>query len=130
MPGLKPLSHFSEREAQGDPNLKHWATSLGVPISKNRFSSLIGDSCSAENDDRKTTARFDVWGGESLSCLGDQVDGAEDAGGDGLDFVEVLHLETVAVFFDEGFVIVGWEFGPGVEGGVVDVDFDVVLAGL
>jgi hypothetical protein len=72
----------------------------------------------------------DVWGGESLSCLGDQVDGAEDAGGDGLDFVEVLHLEAVAVFFDEGFVVVGWELGPGVESGVVDVDLDVVLAGL
>ena len=58
------------------------------------------------------------------------MDGAEDAGGDGLDFVEVLHLEAVAVFFDEGFVVVGRECGPGVEGGVVDVDLDVVLAGL
>ena len=58
------------------------------------------------------------------------MDGAEDAGGDGLDFVEVLHLEAVAVFFDEGFVVVGRERGPGVEGGVVDVDLDVVLAGL
>ena len=68
------------------------------------------------------------FGGDgSLRSAGDQVDGAEDAGGDGSDFVEVLHLEAVAVFFDEGFVVVGWERGPGVEGGVVDVDFDVVL---
>ena len=66
----------------------------------------------------------------SLGVLGDEVDGAEDAGGDGLDFVEVLHLEAVAVFFDEGFVVVGRKRGPGVEGGVVDVDLDVVLAGL
>ena len=66
----------------------------------------------------------------SLDVLGDEVDFAEDAGGDGLDFVEVLHLEAVAVFFDERFVVVGREFGPGVEGGVVDVDLDVVLAGL
>ena len=43
----------------------------------------------------------------SLSSLGDEVDLAEDAGGDGLDFVEVLHLEAVAVFVDEGFVVVG-----------------------
>ena len=56
------------------------------------------------------------------------MDLAEDAGGDGLDFVEVLHLEAVAVFFNEGFEVVGREFGPCVEGGVVDVDFDVVLA--
>ena len=47
-----------------------------------------------------------------------------------MDFVEVLHLEAVAVFFDEGFVVVGRERGPRVEGGVVDVDLDVVLAGL
>ena len=65
-----------------------------------------------------------------MGGVGDEVDGAEDAGGDGLDFVEVLHLEAVAVFFDEGFVVVRGECGPGVEGGVVDVDFDVVLAGL
>jgi len=72
---------------------------------------------------------FLLWR-SSLGVLGDEVDGAEDAGGDGLDFVEVLHLEAVAVFFYQGFVVVGWELGPGVEGGVVDVDFDVVLAGL
>ena len=66
----------------------------------------------------------------SHGVLGDELDGAEEAGGDGLDLVEVLHLETVAVFFDEGFVVVGRELGPGVEGGVVDVDLDVVLAGL
>lgn len=58
------------------------------------------------------------------------MDGAKEAGRDGLDFVEVLHLEAVAVFFDERFVVVGWERGPGVEGGVVDVDLEVVLAGL
>ena len=66
----------------------------------------------------------------SFGVLGDEVDGAQEAGGDGSDLVEVLHLEAVAVFFYEGFVVVGWERGPGVEGGVVDVDFDVVLAGL
>src|SRR5260370_24166532 len=66
----------------------------------------------------------------SLGFLGCEVDGAEEAGGDGLDFVEVLHLEAVAVFFYEGFVVVGRERGPGVEGGVVDVDFYVVLSGL
>ena len=66
----------------------------------------------------------------SLDVLGDEVDGAEDPGGDGLDFVEVLHLEAVAVFFYEGFVVVGRKLGPGVEGGVVDVDLDMVLAGL
>ena len=32
-------------------------------------------------------------------------------------------------FVDEGFVIVGRQGGPGVEGGVVDADLDVVLAG-
>ena len=69
-------------------------------------------------------------GGESLGALSDEVDGAEDAGGDGFDFVEILHLEAVAVFFDEGFVVVRGKCGPGVEGGVVDVDLDVVLAGL
>ena len=71
-----------------------------------------------------------IWPNSSFGLLGDEVDGAEDAGGDGLDLVEVLHLETVAVFFDEGFVVVGRELGPGVEGGVVDVNLDVVLAGL
>jgi hypothetical protein len=76
--------------------------------------------------------RNDDFGGAigSLGVLGDEVDGAEEAGGDGLDFVEVLHLEAVAVFFYEGFVVVRREGGPGVEGGVVDVDLDVVLAGL
>ena len=49
--------------------------------------------------------RFDrndgFWGADgSLRGASDEVDGAEDAGGDGLDFVEVLHLEAVAVFFD------------------------------
>ncbi|MEO6806009.1 MAG: hypothetical protein ABI286_06835 [Edaphobacter sp.] len=39
------------------------------------------------------------------------MDGAEDAGEDGLDFVEVLHLEAVAVFFYEGFVVVRGERG-------------------
>ena len=57
------------------------------------------------------------------------MDLAEDAGWDGLDLVEVLHLEAVAVFLDEGFVVVGWERGPGVERGVVDADLDVVVAG-
>ena len=66
----------------------------------------------------------------SFGVLGYEVDGAEDAGGDGLDFVEVLHLEAVAVFFDEGLVVVGRELGPGVDGGVVDVDLYVVFAGL
>ena len=65
-----------------------------------------------------------------MGLLSDEVDGAEDAGRDGLDFVEVLHLEAVAVFFDEGFVVAGWKGGPGVESGVVYVDLDVVLAGL
>ena len=32
-------------------------------------------------------------------------------------------------FCDQGFVVVGWESRPGVQGGVVDVDLDVVLAG-
>src|SRR6202011_3911383 len=69
-------------------------------------------------------------GARSLgAAAGDEVDGAEDAGGDGLDLVEVLHLEAVAVLGDEGFVVVGRECGPGVEGGVVDADLDVVLAG-
>ena len=62
--------------------------------------------------------------------LGDEVDGAEDAGGDGLDIFEVVHLEAVAVFCDEGGVVVGREGGPGVDGGVVDADLDVVAAGL
>ena len=70
-----------------------------------------------------------LWRHLSLGGLGDEVDGAEDAGGDWLDFVEVLHLEAVAVFFYEGFVVVGRECRPGVKGGVVDVDFDVVLTG-
>ena len=65
-----------------------------------------------------------------MGILGYEVDRAEDAGGDGLDFVEVLHLEAVAVFGDEGFVVVGRQRGPGVESGVVDADLDVVLAGL
>jgi len=54
------------------------------------------------------------WRHLSLRCLGNQVDGAEDARRDGADFVEVLHLEAVAVFFYEGFVVVGRECGPGV----------------
>ena len=33
---------------------------------------------------------------------GDEVDGAEEAGGDGADLVEVLHLKAVAVLLDEG----------------------------
>ena len=61
--------------------------------------------------------------------IGDEVDGAEDSGRDGVDEVEVLHLEAVAVFGDEGFVVAGWECGPGVDGGVEDVDFDVILTG-
>src|SRR5258708_15132847 len=61
--------------------------------------------------------------------LGYEVDLAEEAGGDGLDLVEVLHLEAVAVFGDEGFVVVGWEGGRGIDGGVVDADLDVVLGG-
>ena len=65
----------------------------------------------------------------SFRVLGYEVDGAEDAGGDRFDFVEVLHLEAVAVFFDEGFVVVRRERGPRVEGGVVDEDLDVVRAG-
>jgi len=54
---------------------------------------------------------------------------AEEAGGDGLDLVEVLHLEAVAVFGDEGLVVVRRERGPGVDGCVVDADLDLVLAG-
>ena len=67
--------------------------------------------------------------GLSWGVLGYEVDLAKDAGGDGLDFIEVLHLEAVSVFGDEGFVVVGWKRGPGVEGGVVDADLDVVVAG-
>lgn len=44
-----------------------------------------------------------------------------------MDLVEILHLESVAVFCDEWFVVVGWLGGPGVDGGVVDADLDVVL---
>jgi hypothetical protein len=47
----------------------------------------------------------------------------------GLNFVEILHLEAVAEFGDEGFVVVGRERGPGVDGSVVDADFDVVGTG-
>src|ERR1700733_781592 len=67
--------------------------------------------------------------GMSLGVLGYEVDASYEAGGDGLDFVEVLYLEAVAVFFYEGVVVVRGERGPGVEGGVVDADLDVVLAG-
>ncbi len=75
--------------------------------------------------------RYDgfLGGGSSRGGLGYEMDGAEDAGGDGFDLVEVLHLEAVAVFFDERFVVAGRERGPGVEGSVVDVHLDVVLAG-
>jgi hypothetical protein len=59
----------------------------------------------------------------------DEVDGAEDAGGLGLNFVEILHLEAVSVFGDEGFIAVRRERGPGVDGSVVDADFDVVGTG-
>ena len=66
-----------------------------------------------------------VW--LSLGWLpGDEVDGAEDAGGDGLDQIEVLHLEAVAIFGDEGFVVVRWKCSPGVDGGVVDAYFYVI----
>ncbi len=66
----------------------------------------------------------------SLLVVGDELDGAEEAGGYGVDFVQVLHLEAVAVFFYEGFVVVGRERGPGVEGGVVDADLQVILSEL
>jgi hypothetical protein len=55
-----------------------------------------------------------------------EVDGVEDAAGDGLDTFQVLHLEAVAVLGDKGLVVAGWESGPGVEGGVVDADFYLV----
>jgi hypothetical protein len=45
-------------------------------------------------------------------------------------FVEILHLEAVSVLGDERFVVVWRERGPCVERGVVDVNFDVILAGL
>src|SRR5438270_12258617 len=54
----------------------------------------------------------------SFGLLGYEMDGAEDAGGDGLDLVEVLRLEAVAVLFYGGFVRVGGAGGPGCGGGV------------
>lgn len=57
---------------------------------------------------------------------GDEVDGAEDARGQGLDFVEILHLEAVSVFGDQRFVVSRRVGGPGVEGGVEDADLDLV----
>ena len=58
----------------------------------------------------------------------DEVDGAEDARGLGLNFVEILHLEAVSVFGDEEFVVVRRKRGPGIDSSVVDADLDVVLA--
>src|SRR5277367_5093321 len=46
-----------------------------------------------------------------------------------MDLVEVLHLEAVSVFGDERLVVVWRERGPGVDGGVVDANLDVVSAG-
>ena len=64
----------------------------------------------------------------SLAVRHDEVDGAEDAGGLGLNFVEILHLEAVSVFCDEGFVVVRKERGPGIDSSVVGANLDVVLA--
>src|SRR5579875_1547783 len=66
--------------------------------------------------------------GSVASCC-KQADGAGDARWDRLDFVEVLHLEAVAVLCDEWLVVVRGQCGPGVQRRVVDVDLDVVLAG-
>jgi len=64
----------------------------------------------------------------SLS-LCDKADAPEQAGGDGMDLVEVLHLEAVPVFGDERLVVMRRERGPGIDRGVVDADLDVVAAG-
>jgi hypothetical protein len=64
----------------------------------------------------------------SLAVRHDKVDGAEDAGGLGLNFVEILHLEAVSVFCDEGLVVVRRERGPGIDSSVVGANLDVVLA--
>jgi hypothetical protein len=65
-----------------------------------------------------------------LSLRTDQVDGTEQAGGDGGDQVQVLHLELIAVLGDQRCVVVRRQRRPRVERGVIDIDLDVINAGL
>ena len=60
----------------------------------------------------------------------DQADWSEEAGCYGLEVVHVLGVEALAVFGVEGGVVAWGLAGEFIDGGVVDVDFDFVLAGM
>ena len=58
------------------------------------------------------------------------MDGAEEAGSDGFEIVHVLRVEAFAVFGVECCVVAWGLAGQFVDGGVIDVDFDLVFAGV
>jgi hypothetical protein len=63
------------------------------------------------------------WTGYSLEAANVESDGAEEAGGDGLEVVHVLGVEAVAEAGAEGGQVARELAGEEIDGGVIDVDF-------
>ena len=65
-----------------------------------------------------------------LDRLGHQVDGAEYAGGDGLDLVLILRFEAVATLCAESGQVLRRLPGHFVDGGVKYMNFKLVITGM
>ena len=58
----------------------------------------------------------------------DQSDRPKQARRHRFDLVEILHLKAVPIFCDQRFVIMRWQSCPGIDGGVVDLDHNMIVS--